>query len=58
MKTYCYCNTFQGKRKGINVLFIKRDFREKQLPNAAVKNKLRTGKREGILGSRNKGDKT
>ena len=31
------------------MLFIKRDFREKQLPNAAVKNKLRTGKREGIL---------
>lgn len=31
------------------MLFIKRDFQEKQLLLTVTKNKLRTGKREGIL---------
>ena len=38
------------------MLFSKRDFLEKKLPLTVTKNKLRTGEREGILGSRNKGE--
>lgn len=38
------------------MLFSKKRFPEKKLLLTVTKNKLRTGEREGILGSRNKGD--
>lgn len=38
------------------MLFSEKRFPGKKLPRTVTKNKLRTGEREGILGSRNKGD--